>query len=319
VSKPISQRIVILSGGVGGAKLVEGFAAVCRPEELTIIGNTGDDVERHGLWVSPDLDIVTYTLAGLVDRRRGWGFAGESFRTLSALGRLGDETWMNLGDLDLATHIFRTRLRKEGVRPTGIAVRIARRLGVKARVIPPTDDPLQTRIRTTKGWLNFQEFYLRERCKPRVLEVAYAGARRARATPEVLTALARARWVVIAPSNPVASIGPILAVPGIRRALRSTRAMRVAVCPIVGGRSLKGPSDRMMKALGFSTDPAGVAAYYRGLVDLLVVDKADRAFARQAGRAPAVLAARTVMKNLRDKRRLAMDILRAAGQPRPAA
>jgi LPPG:FO 2-phospho-L-lactate transferase len=305
-----SPRIVVLTGGVGGAKLVEGFAGVVPAHQLTVIANTGDDMERHGLWISPDVDIVTYTLAGRVDRKKGWGLRGDTFHTLDFLGRLGEEIWFNLGDRDLATHIFRTRLRQAGVRPSEIARRIATRLGVKIRIQLPTDDPIQTRVRTPAGECNFQEFFVRDRCRPRILGVRYAGAGRARPAPEALRALRRADLIVIAPSNPIASIGPILAVPGIRKALAATRAVRIAVSPIVGGRSLKGPSDRMLRVRGYAASPAGVARCYRGWLDGMVIDRTDAAHRPALERAGlSVLVADTVMNSQRRKTRLARQIL----------
>lgn len=271
-------RVSILSGGIGGSKLVEGFARLDPPIDLTVIGNVGDDVEQHGLWVSPDIDILTYTLAGLVDREKGWGFHHETFHVLGALSRLGAEAWMNLGDRDLATHIYRTHLRKQGVRPTEIALEIARKLQVRHPIILPTDDPVQTVIVTDKGRLNFQAFYIREQCEPAIRDVRYQGAETATATPEALTAIRSAEWIVIAPSNPVGSIGPILAIPGIREAITTSPARKIAVSPIVDGKSLKGPSDRMLKAVGFTADPVGVAACYNSLIDAMIIDRRDQGF-----------------------------------------
>lgn len=309
MKKSSQQRVTILAGGVGGSKLVDGFARLDPPVDLTVIGNVGDDVERHGLWVSPDIDIVTYTLAGLVDHEKGWGFAGETFAALEALGRLGEETWMNLGDRDLATHIYRTLLRREGVRPTVIAERIASRLGAQGHILLPTDDPLQTQIITPLGSLNFQEYFLRERCEPEILDVTYAGAASAAPTPEALNAIRHAELLVIAPSNPPGSIGPILAVPGIREAILQAGAPRVVVCPLVGGQSLKGPSDRMLRAKGLSADPLGVADYYGGLFDVMVLDEEDRASAPHLERRGlGALVTKTIMHDRRDRLRLAQSI-----------
>lgn len=304
------QRVVILSGGVGGAKLVEGFAALPPPLAITVIGNVGDDIEQHGLWVSPDLDIVTYTLAGQVDREKGWGMAGDTFETLTQLRTFGADTWMNLGDRDLATHILRTQLRREGHRPTEIARLIASQLGVKIDIIPPTDDFLQTQVDIDGGTVSFQEYYVRLRCEPEPRAVHYAGMPEALATPEALAAIDQADLIVFAPSNPLASIGPILAPAGIRDALQRTTARRCAVSPLIGGKTLKGPADRMLKNCGFSPDPAGVARFYRGLIDVLWLDEVDR---EQAGMVsqlditPAVT--QTVMHSAADRRRLAQQIL----------
>lgn len=310
MSNTNSSSLVLLSGGVGGAKLVDGFARRAPRRPLDIIGNVGDDVEQHGLWVSPDLDIVTYTLAGLVDDAKGWGIEEDTFHALAMLKRLGEDVWMNLGDRDLATHIYRTKQRRAGVRPTLIALEIARRLGVEqARVLPPTDDFLQTIVETDGGAMNFQEYYLKARCAPEPRDVRFDGADQARSTPEVREAVASAGLIVFAPSNPVASIGPILAVQGVRDALATASATRVAVSPLVGGQSLKGPSDRMMRAKGYSVDPVGVARYYEGLIDALVIDESDRAHTADVeAMGLRVLVTRTVMKSGKDRVRLAGEI-----------
>jgi len=307
------KPMVILTGGVGGAKFVDGVSKAVSPSHLTVIGNVGDDVERHGLWVSPDMDIVTYTLAGLVDREKGWGMADDTFRTLEALGQLGETTWMHLGDLDLATHIVRTKLRRAGMRPTDIARHIAERLGVKQRILPPTDEPAQTLFHTDQGWLNFQEYLLREQCRPRLRAVEYRGAPDASATPETLEAIRRAAVIFIAPSNPIASIGPILAVGGLREALAASPAYRVGVSPLVGGRSLKGPSDRIMRACGYAANAEGVARYYGDLLHGIVIDEKDRAAERLLQRAgKEVLVADTVMRDDAGRRRLADTVIHFA-------
>lgn len=305
-------RITVLSGGVGGAKIVEGLAAVAGEANLTVIGNPGDDIDLHGLRISPDLDIVTYTLAGIVDRERGWGIAGDTFAWLAATERLGGPTWFHLGDRDLATHVLRTRLLAEGRRATDVALEICRRLGVLARVIPPTDDDVRTDVRTPEGWMGFQEYFVRDACRHEILDVAYRGAEAAHPTQEALAAIAGADAIVVAPSNPVASIGPILAVPGVRAALRRAGAPRIAVSPLVAGRSLKGPSDRMMRALGHEADARGVARFYAGLVDVLVIDEADAALAPEVEAAGVrALIAPTVMRSAGDRAALARRILDA--------
>ncbi len=310
MSQDDSSSVLLFSGGVGGAKLVDGFARLEPGRPLDIIGNTGDDVEQHGLWISPDLDIVTYTLAGIVDDEKGWGIEGDTFRTIEMLNRLGEDTWMNLGDLDLATHIYRTKQRRAGVRPTVIASDIARRLGVSgARVMPHTDEFLQTMVETDEGAMNFQAYYLKARCRPEPRDVWFDGADTAQATPEVLDAIGTASLIVVAPSNPVASIGPILAVDGVRNALAAASTFRVAVCPLIGGQSLKGPSDRMMRAKGFSSDALGVAKYYDGLIDAIVIDEADRAHrAELEEMGLKVKTTRTVMQSKEDRVRLAGEI-----------
>ncbi len=310
VQKKGKGNVVLLAGGVGGSKMAEGFAGVCGPDRLTVIGNVGDDLERHGLWISPDMDILTYSLAGLVDRKKGWGFAEESFRVLQALERLGEKTWFRLGDLDLATHIYRTDLRKKGIRPTEIAEKIAKHLGVSTPILPPTDDPLQTEILTDEGWLGFQEYFVRERCSPEVRDVRYKAADSARPTDEVLDSIQNARLVVIAPSNPIASIGPILAIDGIKEALESSSARRLAVSPIVGGRSLKGPSGKMLEMRNLEVSPLGVARHYGTIVDSIVIDTQDSELSESIRREGwVVLVTDTIMSDLDDKCRLAREIL----------
>ncbi|MBU2874858.1 2-phospho-L-lactate transferase [Marinobacter salexigens] len=304
------MRITLLAGGVGGAKLAEGLAAICPPENLSIIGNIADDEEFHGLWVSPDIDTLTYSLADMIDRKQGWGLADERHRVLAGLERLGCDTWMSLGDQDMATHIFRTQLRNQGVRPSAIAQTIAESLGVKAHILLPTDDPLQTRIKTEQGWLSFQEYFVRERCQPDVLDIRFKGAEESWPTPEAVQAIKNADLLLIAPSNPIVSIAPILAIPGIRQAVAETRAARVAVSPLIGGRTIKGPADRMLVASGFACNSLGVADSYAGLIDGLVIDDEDQAEREELeARGFQVLTTSTLMTCAEDKNRLAKDVL----------
>ena len=271
-------RVVALAGGVGGAKLALGLQLVVRPGDLSVVVNTGDDTEFHGLLVCPDHDTVLYTLAGLADRERGWGLAGETWAAVAQLAKLGEPTWFALGDRDLALHVHRTRRARDGERLTLIALDVAARLGVASRILPMADEPVRTRVRTPNGWLPFQDWFVRLRHEPTVLEVVIEGVERARMTPEVSDALAVADAIVICPSNPLVSIAPILAVPGIRDAIGEARrrGTRVAaVSPIVGGRALRGPADRMLAALGEEVSALGVARRYVGLADAFVIDRAD--------------------------------------------
>lgn len=274
----MSLKVALLAGGVGGAKMAEGFQALI-DVDLTVIGNVADDAEFHGLWVSPDIDTLTYSLAGLIDRQQGWGVADEGLRGLGMLERLGAETWMTLGDQDLGLHIYRTQRRHAGDRPRDIARDIAARLGVTASIVLPTDDVVQTRVRTDEGWLGFQEYFVRERCAPAVLELSYDGATSARPTAEALSAIADAHLIVLAPSNPLVSIAPILAIPGIRSAILAARAPVVAVSPLIGGAALKGPAASMMTSLGLRADVLGVAEQYSDLADALFIDPTDIDFA----------------------------------------
>lgn len=310
-------NVTLLAGGVGGAKMAEGLAALA-DAELTVIGNVADDEEFHGLWVSPDIDTLTYSLAGLIDRRQGWGVADEGHRALEVLERLGQDCWMSLGDRDFGLHIWRTMRRRRGDRPSTIAADAARAFGVRPRLVLPTDDRVQTRIRTDGGWIGFQEYFVRERCAPEVREIRFEGIEAARPTPEAIEAIGRAGLIVIAPSNPLVSIAPILAVPGIGEALRTAAAPRVAVSPFIAGKVVKGPADRMMAALGMRADVVGVAERYRGLVDMLVIDHADAALAPEVeARGIAAATLDILMRDQADKARLAAEVVGLAlAQPR---
>lgn len=271
------MRVTALAGGTGAAKLLRGLGACLGPGELTVVVNTGDDCEVWGLHVSPDLDTVTYALAGRLDVARGWGLAGETFRCRDAIGQLGEETWFNLGDQDLATHLLRTRALRAGRSLSGVTAEIAGRLGLTARVLPASDAPVRTRVRTPAGWLSFQEFFVRERAKVEVLQVAYAGAAQARPAPGVDEAIRGADLVVVCPSNPVTSIGPILAVPGVVEALGGARGGILAVSPIVGGAPVSGPAGDLMRARGLPVSPLGIAQAYAPWLATLVVDRRDAA------------------------------------------
>jgi len=280
-------RVVALAGGVGGARLAHGLQQVLAPGELTVVVNTADDEEFHGLLVCPDHDTVLYTLAGLADRERGWGLAGETWAAAAMLERLGEQAWFRLGDRDLALHVHRTRRLREGTRLTEVNRGIQRALGAPTPILPMTDEPVRTRVRTPEGWLPFQDYFVRQGQVPDVLEVAFAGIEEARPTPEVTAALAGAQAIVLCPSNPFVSIGPILAVPGMRALVDAARARGVraaAVSPLVGGRALKGPADRMALSLGAESSATGIARLYAGLIDALLVDGVD------AAEAPAIAA-----------------------------
>ncbi|MEJ6654925.1 MAG: 2-phospho-L-lactate transferase [Pseudomonas sp.] len=306
-------RITLLAGGVGGAKLAVGLASICEPGQLSIIGNIADDQEFHGLWVSPDIDTLTYTLAGRIDSDKGWGLADESNRVLDGLKRLGCDSWMYLGDQDMATHIMRTDLRKQGIRPSVIARRIAESFGVQSNIVLPTDDRVQTRIRTPQGWLSFQEYFVREQCQPEILEIQLDGLERATVTPEALAAIREADLLVIAPSNPIVSIGPILAVPGLVQAFALSNAVKIAVSPLIGGATIKGPADRMLSASGYTCNNLGIADCYTGLIDGLIIDRQDQADIQALEeRGINVMATNTLMMNTADKARLAGELLQFA-------
>lgn len=270
-------KVTLMTGGVGGAKLAEGLAAILPPAQLSIMGNVGDDDEFHGLWVSPDIDTLCYTLANRVNRQTGWGLAGDTFNALNALTQLGQDTWMQLGDRDLATHIYRSTQRQLGVCPADIARHIAQRLGVSHPILLPTAQRLQTRIKTSQGWLSMQEYFVRERCQPKPLAIEYIGAQSARAHPAALAALKTADLIIIAPSNPPLSIGPTLAIPEIYQAIAQSKAYCVAMSPLVAGQAIKGPTCAALAACGISANLSGIASYYSPLIDGLVIDRQDQA------------------------------------------
>jgi LPPG:FO 2-phospho-L-lactate transferase len=270
------MRIAALAGGTGAAKLLRGLAPLLPPAALTIIGNTGDDTELWGLHISPDLDTVCYTLAGLIDERKGWGLRGETFNALEQMPRFGEPGWFGLGDRDLATHLHRTRLLREGWGLAEVTVGIAAALGVGSRVLPMSDQPVRTRILGPEGWISFQEYFVRDKAQTDVRAVDYAGAGAASPAPGVLEALRDAQAVIVCPSNPITSIGPILAVPGMVQALEETPATVLAVSPIIGGEAVSGPAGRLMAVSGLPVSAVGIARAYARWLDVLVVDERDR-------------------------------------------
>jgi LPPG:FO 2-phospho-L-lactate transferase len=265
--------IVLLSGGTGGAKLARGMLDALGPARLAVVANTGDDIAAFGLHVSPDPDLITYWLSGEIDEERGWGVDGETFEVFDRLVQLGGAEWFRLGDRDLATCMLRTEMLHEGMRLTEIAQTLGRAHGVDADVLPMCDEPVQTYVRTEGDWRHFQEYLILQHSEPALEGVEFRGAEEARVTPEVLEAIAQAEAVVIGPSNPIASIGPMLAVPGMREALADTDAPVVAVSPLVGGRSLKGPTEAFLSWAGHPVDDGGIAACYAGIAAGMVVDR----------------------------------------------
>jgi LPPG:FO 2-phospho-L-lactate transferase len=310
------RRVIALAGGVGGAKLAEGLQAVVGAR-LTVIVNTADDTERHGLLVCADHDTVMYTLAGLENPEFGWGLAGDSWNVMSALERYGEEGWFRLGDRDIATHVVRTERLRRGDRLTDVCRHLQARLGVVATILPMTDEPVRTQVRTDDGWIGFQDYFVRLRQAPEVREVRFDGIDAARPTPEVMAAIEMASIVVIAPSIPNVSVGPILAVPGMSEALAATRAggtTIVAVSGIVGGKALKGPADRMLATLGHEPTALGVARGYAGLIDTFVMDSVDRELGpavEALGIRPVVID--TIMTDDASRARLAGSVLAAVG------
>ena len=309
------MKVVLLAGGVGGAKMADGLAATIG-EDLTVIVNTGDDLELHGLAIWPDHDTVAYTLAGLDDEVRGWGISRESWTVMDRLEGLGEVAWFRLGDKDLATHLWRTDRLRAGHRPTEVAIELAAAMGIKPRILPMADEPVRTEVRTDDGWLEFQEYFVHRHQEPTVHEVRFRGIEAARATPEVLAAIAAAEVIVIAPSNPIVSIDPILAVTGVRPALDEARERGVrivAVSGIIGGKALKGPADRMLASLGEVSTAVGVGARYKTLITDFVIDDID------ASLLPALEAlgidthvTDTIMTDDAARARLAKEVLRFA-------
>ena len=306
------MTVIALSGGVGGAKLVLGLSRVLPAEELLVVCNTGDDFEHLGLCISPDIDTVMYTLAGVANPELGWGRADETWSFMETLGSIGGETWFRLGDRDLAVHIERSRRLRDGETLSSITSDLCARLGVTCRVLPMSDDPVRTRVRTEEGWIDFQDYFVRRRCEPVVHELAFHGAGAARAQPDFLTALAdpSTRAVVICPSNPFISIEPILALPGVRAALADCAAPVIAVSPIIGGRAIKGPTAKMMTELGMTPSAGGVARRYDELIDGYVCDFAD--MDQAAAVSAKVTLAQTLMTTLAEREALARVVLSAA-------
>ena len=307
-----SKPVAALCGGVGGAKLADGLARVQRSSELTIIVNTADDFRHLGLWISPDIDSVIYALSGLADPVRGWGRRDETWNFMAALRQLQAPDWFQLGDGDLALHVERTRRLAAGESLSSITAHIARALGIGAQVLPMSDDPVSTRLLTDAGWLDFQDYFVHRRCQPRVERIEFIGAEQARATPAALAALAREdlRAIVICPSNPFVSVDPILALPGMKEALRASAAPVIAVTPIIGGRAIKGPAAKMLAELGLEVSGVSVARHYVGLIDAFIIDQTDPPPVPIPGivlsRAP------TLMQTQIDRENLAQAVLQLA-------
>jgi LPPG:FO 2-phospho-L-lactate transferase len=302
--------LVVLTGGTGGAKLIEGLAAEIDPAELTIICNTGDDAIIHGLYVSPDVDTIVYTLAGLSDGEKGWGIEGDTFVTLAQLRRLGNDTWFNLGDKDLATHITRTRLLREGRSLSEATDHLRRVLGVQATILPMCDERIETRVTTPQGEISFQEFFVKHGWAPEVSAIGFAGANESHPAPGALEAIQNAQAVILCPSNPITSIGPILAVPGIRTALIECGAPVIGVSPIIGKVAISGPAHKLMIARGFDASAFGVAKCYAEFLDRFLIDDEDNRLREQIESLNVTVFATDIrMPDLAAKRRLARELL----------
>jgi LPPG:FO 2-phospho-L-lactate transferase len=302
--------ITALAGGVGAARFLTGLTRLVKEEDMTVIANTGDDIELFGLHISPDIDIVAYTLAGIVDEERGWGIRGDTFQCLETLKKRGLDTWFGLGDRDLATHIYRTDRLKQGFTLTQITSEVCQSLGLKIKILPMTNDKFETRITTGIGSMHFEEYFVRRKCKDEILSVEFVGAITAKPSPGVLESILDAELIVICPSNPIVSIGTILAVEGVRDALRRTSARVIAVSPIVAGFPIKGPADKILRGLGLEVSAFGVAQLYADFLDTFIIDSKDSAAKSKIEQLGVnVKVTNTIMKSLDDKVSLARVVL----------
>ncbi|MEM2738417.1 MAG: 2-phospho-L-lactate transferase [Candidatus Bathyarchaeia archaeon] len=294
-------NVVALAGGVGAAKFLRGLVKIIPPQNVVVVGNVGDDVELYGLHISPDLDIIMYTLAGIVDESKGWGIAGDTFHCLEMLGRLGFETWFKLGDKDLAIHIIRTKMLKEGYPLSQATAQLCKMLGVKAKLIPMSDDPVRTKVQAGDLLLDFQEYFVKRGTMDNVTNVFFEGAKKAKPAPGVIEAIMEAERIIICPSNPILSIAPILSISAIKKALEASKALIVGISPIVGGKALKGPADRVMASMGFEASAYGVAKFYGKLLKHFIIDEIDIAHKKRIENLGIkVTTTNTVMKSIGD-------------------
>jgi LPPG:FO 2-phospho-L-lactate transferase len=313
------MKVTALAGGIGASKFLVGLADVMPAEDITVIGNTGDDIELFGLRICPDLDTITYTLAGAVNQETGWGLGGDTFESLKWLTRYGGASWFNLGDRDLATHLYRTNQLRLGDSLTKVTDKIRCSLGVRSRILPMSDAYTPTRVVTDEGEMHFQEYFVRRRCEPRVKEIRFDGMESSQPAAGVLDAILESDAVIVCPSNPIISIGPILAVPGVRDALRRTQAPVVSISPIIGGRALKGPTADMLRDLGHEVSATGVAGIYRDVIDIFVVDEADAASKTRIEKfCRRVVVTNTVMTALQEKQALARRVVEVASEQQRA-
>ena len=307
------RSITCFAGGVGAARFLDGLSRVYPPDRITVIVNTGDDLEYLGAYISPDIDIVTYTLAGIVDEEKGWGIKGDTYRCMEQLERYSAETWFRVGDRDFATHLLRTAFLQQGFNLSEVTEKIRSALGVKVRILPMSNDRVATKIKTSAGLLEFQEYFVKRKFSDKVEDVTYEGANHAVPPDAVLSSLKTSEAIILCPSNPILSIGPILAIPGIREALGRARGKIVGISPIVGGKALKGPLDRIMADLGLEVSPFGVAKLYQGVLDGFVIDEADKHLGPRIERlGMKVVATRTVMNEPEVKARLAEETVKLA-------
>jgi len=314
--KIVGVRVLItaLAGGVGAARFLSGLVRVVPEKELSVIVNTGDDIELYGLHVSPDLDIVSYTLAGLVDEEKGWGIRGDTFRCLEMLRSLGFETWFNLGDMDLATHLYRTGLLKRGLTLSEVTAEISRALGLKVRVLPMTDDKCETWVITEAGSMHFEEYMVRRGGRDDVLDVKLVGAEAAKAAPGVIDSILQSELIIVCPSNPIVSIGTILSLKRVREALRRSEARKIGVSPIVAGAPVRGYADKLMRGLGLEVSAYSVACLYKDFLDVFVMDVIDEEERLRIERLGVdVVVTNTIMKTLKDRVELAKIVVKEGG------
>jgi len=303
--------ITVLAGGVGAARFLQGLVKIVPEEEITVIVNTGDDIQLYGLHISPDLDIVTYTLAGIVDKEKGWGIDQDTFHCLEMLKEYGQETWFNLGDKDFATHVYRTCLLKQGLSLSESTNKICQVLGLRLTIMPMTNDKFETRIVTDKGNLHFQEYLVKGHAKDNVINVLFEGLEKAKPAPGVINSISNAHLIVVSPSNPIVSIGTILSINNVRDALRKTKAKVVAITPIVGGAPIKGPADKLMKGLGLEVSAYSVARLYQDFLDAFILDHVDQNEKKRIEQLGLhVIVTNTIMKTQEDKVKLANTVLR---------
>ncbi len=304
--------IVVLAGGVGAARFLQGLTRLLDSERLVIVANTGDDLEVYGLHVSPDLDTLMYTLAGIVDEEKGWGLKGDTFNFLEMMGEYGQETWFRIGDRDLTTHVLRTSLLRRNLSLTEVTRELCRHLKIQHEILPMTDDPVRTVMHTDEGVLDFQEYFVKRRFEVEVKNVVFIGSESARPNPDVLEAITESNGIILAPSNPIVSIGCILSIQGIREAIGKSRARKVAISPLISGKPVRGPADRIMRGLGIEPSALGIASIYKGLINTLVIDKEDSHFEDAVQKlGMEIIVTETRMDTLEAKIKLAELVLRA--------
>jgi len=306
----MNKKIVVLSGGVGGARFLEGLIQIIPQGKLFIIGNTGDDEQFYGLHVSPDLDTVLYTLSGVVNAKQGWGFKNETYNVMQQLTNLGNNDWFKLGDKDLAVHIHRTNLLKQGKKLSEITDELVGKFGLTVKLVPMTDDSVKTFIKTAHGRISFQEYFVKNRWQDEVLDIIYSSAEKTKPAPGIIDAILSSKGVIISPSNPLVSIDTILSIPGIRAALIKTKAKITAISPIIAGETIKGPAVKMMKEMGIEASALGVAQHYRDFLDVMIIDTKDKELKRRIEKLGIkTVVTNTIMKNNKIKKELAQIVV----------